>query len=208
MAIQGNYRNQIWKTNRRTTAGLPQQQAHHGWLRVPAALAILLVGACVATQVAQAETFNVIYTFTGQNDGANPYAGVSIDTQGNLYGTTAYGGSYGHGAVFELRRSGSSWNIMPLYSFAGGTDGAQPRARVVIGPDGGLYGTTFNGGGTGCGGKGCGTVFSMHAPTWKETVLYRFTGGTDGGLPLGDLVFDKAGNIYGATQQGGVPHSC
>ena len=207
MIIPGHHRNQT-ETNVRRTAGLPPQPAQHRWLGTLAALAIVLVLTCVATQVAQAETFNVIYTFTGQKDGANPFAGVTIDTIGNLYGTTAYGGSTGNGAVFELRRSGSTWIMMPLYSFAGGNDGAQPRARVIIGPDGALYGTTFTGGGTGCGGKGCGTVFSMRAPTWKENVLYRFTGGTDGGNPLGDLVFDKAGNIYGTTQEGGVPHSC
>ena len=156
----------------------------------------MLVLTCVAKQVAQAETFNVLYTFTGQqNDGANPYAGLTMDAGGSLYGTTFAGGSYGQGTVFELRHSGSNWIMMTLYSFQGGNDGAQPRARVIFGPDGALYGTTFNGGGTGCGGKGCGTVFSLRAPIWKESVLYRFTGGTDGGLPLGDLVFDTQGSI-------------
>lgn len=208
MANQGHHRNHISEINGRTTAGLLPRPAQRCWLGTLAALAIVLVLTCVATQAAQAETFNVIYTFTGQNDGANPYAGVTIDAMGNLYGTTTVGGSAGHGAVFELMRSGSSWIITPLYSFAGGNDGAQPRARVVMGPDGALYGTTFVGGGAGCGGQGCGTVFRMRAPTWKETVLYRFTGGTDGGLPLGDLVVDKGGNIYGTTQVGGVPHSC
>jgi len=207
LAIQG-HRNQISETNGRTTAGLRLQRAQPGWWGILAALAFMLVLTCVATQVAQAETFNVLYTFTGEKDGANPYAGLTADAGGNLYGTTIAGGSYGQGTVFELRHSGSNWIMMTLYSFAGGNDGAQPRARVIIGPDGGLYGTTFNGGGTGCGGQGCGTVFTLRAPIWKETVLYRFTGGTDGGLPLGDLMFDKHASIYGTTQQGGVPHSC
>jgi len=181
------------------------------------ALALVFALTLVATKPAQAQMFNIIYTFTGQNDGANPYAGVTMDRRGNLYGTTLAGGSAGYGAVFELKRSGSDWIVSPLYSFTGGNDGAQPRARVIIGPDGALYGTTFGGGGAGCAGFGCGTVFNLRPPAfscetamcpWKETVLYRFTGGTDGGQPLGDLVFDQAGNIYGTTQEGGLPHSC
>jgi uncharacterized repeat protein (TIGR03803 family) len=177
------------------------------------ALAITLVLTVVTAEPGQAATFNVIHAFTGQSDGANPYAGLSMDGAGNLYSTTSAGGA-GFGTVFELKRSGSSWIANPLYSFTGGDDGAQPRARVVIGPDGSLYGTTFNGGGAGCAGRGCGTVFNLRPNckgpfcTWTETVLYRFTGGTDGGQPLGDLVLDQAGNIYGTTQQGGLPRSC
>jgi len=105
--------------------------------------------------------------------------------------------------------------MSPLYDFQGGNDGANPNARVIFGPDGALYGTTQQGGGAaGCSGfDGCGTVFSLRPPpaackaalcAWKETVLYRFTGGSDGGLPSGDLIFDKAGNLYGATVWGGV----
>ena len=181
------------------------------------ALAIAFLIPLAATQAAQAENFNVIYTFSGEKDGANPYAGVTLDRAGNLYGTTYAGGAAGLGTVFKLKRSGSGWIVNPLYSFTGNNDGAQPRARVIIGPDGALYGTTLNGGGAGCAGFGCGTVFSLRPPAfackaamcpWTETVLYRFTGGTDGGLPLGDLVFDRAGNIYGTTEEGGVPHSC
>ena len=205
MAKLEHHRIRSLRTNGRTTAGLPPWPAQRGWGGTLAALAIGLVLTCVATQAVQAQTFNVLYTFTGQGDGANPYAGLTMDAAGNLYGTTYAGGSYGQGTVFELMQSGSSYVIATLYSFQGGSDGAQPRARVVFGPDGALYGTTFTGGGTGCGGHGCGTLFTMRAPNWKEIVLYRFTGGTDGGLPLGDLAFDKLGNIFGTTQQGGVP---
>jgi uncharacterized repeat protein (TIGR03803 family) len=138
-----------------------------------------------------------------------------MDTAGNFYGTTEKGGTdgpNGYGTVFKLRRTDSAWTLTPLYSFAGGDDGASPGARVIIGPDGTLYGTTSYGGGSGCGGNGCGTVFSLrpsiNAPpnvlaSWTETVLYRFTGGSDGSLPVGDLVFDAAGNIYGTTADGG-----
>ncbi len=161
--------------------------------------------------MAQAATFNVIYTFTGQSDGATPYAGLTMDRLGNLYGTTSAGGA-GYGTVFQLKRSGSSWIQSTIYTFTGGNDGAGPRARVVLGPDGALYGTTLSGGGGGCGTQGCGTAFRLACNTaicyWKETILHRFTGGTDGGQPLGDLVFDRSGNIYGTTQQGGLAQSC
>jgi len=133
-----------------------------------------------------------------------------MDRLGNLYGTTSAGGS-GYGTVFELKRSGSGWTLTTIYTFTGGSDGADPLARVVIGPDGALYGTTFGGGG-GCGNNGCGTVFRLGCNTaicyWKETVLHRFTGGIDGAQPLGDLVFDRAGNIYGTTKTGGLTNQC
>jgi uncharacterized repeat protein (TIGR03803 family) len=116
-----------------------------------------------------------------------------------------------------LKRSGSGWIFTPLYAFTGGSDGIAP-AGVIFGPDGSLYGTTLQGGEGDCqylGGPytGCGTVFNLKPPAtacktapcdWTETVLYRFTGGVDGGVPsYGDLVFDQAGNIYGTTITGG-----
>ena len=160
---------------------------------------------------------NIIHNFTGGQDGGNPYTGLTMDKAGNLYGTTYYGG-HDFGTVFRLKRSGSNWTLNPLYSFFGQTygDGGLPDARVIVGPDGSLYGTTEVGGGTDCfGGVGCGTVFNLRPkPTacltgpnscpWTETVLYRFSGGPDGGSPDGDLLFDQAGNIYGTTQYGGA----
>ena len=104
--------------------------------------------------------------------------------------------------------------MTPIYSFTGGDDGANPDAKVIFGPDGGLYGTTINGGGGGCGGGGCGTVFKLTVPatacksavcTWAETVIYRFMGGSDGSGPaFSDLIFDQAGVLYGTTRFGGV----
>jgi uncharacterized repeat protein (TIGR03803 family) len=144
-----------------------------------------------------------------------------MDAAGNLYGTTSSGGSTGGncgalggcGLVFKLAYKGSGWVLTPLHNFQGGNDGATPYARVIVGPDGILYGTTRQGGGSGCGGNGCGTVFSLRPPAtvcesvlcyWTETVIYRFTGGSDGAAPgNGDLVFDAAGNIYGTTISGG-----
>jgi hypothetical protein len=103
--------------------------------------------------------------------------------------------------------------VRSLYTF-NGNDGAIPDARVIFGPDGSLYGATCAGGGTGCGGHGCGTVSKLQPPAaacksflcpWLETVLYRFSGGADGAGPdLGDLVFDSAGDIYGTTLEGGL----
>jgi uncharacterized repeat protein (TIGR03803 family) len=172
---------------------------------------IAFVLTVVATQAAQSLTSNVIYNFTGGRDGTSPYAGLSIDRTGVLYGTTISGG-LGYGTVFELAKSGSNWVFTTLYTFTGGNDGASSRSRVIIGADGALYGTTFAGGGSGCGGRGCGTVFRLRKGCpicgWGETVLYRFTGGTDGGQPSSEVVFDSSGNLYGTTVEGGKPHGC
>jgi uncharacterized repeat protein (TIGR03803 family) len=89
-----------------------------------------------------------------------------------------------------------------LYSFKGGHDGAFPAGRLYLDDSGNLYGTTANGGGTGCGGGGCGTVFKL-APDGTETVLHSFLGGTDGAYPVGDLIADTQGNLYGSA--GGGP---
>jgi uncharacterized repeat protein (TIGR03803 family) len=158
---------------------------------------------------ASAQNFNVIHNFTGGNDGSVPMAGLSMDHGGNLYGTASSGG-VGFGTVFRLSNRGGSWFLTPLYSFAGGMDGGKPLARVTIGADGTLYGTTYQGRATVCTrNAGCGTVFnlkptgiSVFAP-WIETVLYRFQGIPDGANPSGDVIFDQAGNLYGTTQLGG-----
>ena len=175
-----------------------------------AALVNMFVLSMIAAQAAPAQTYNVLHTFRGP-DGAVPFAGVTMDGTGNLYGTTTAGGN-GYGTVFKLAHEGSAWILTKLYAFTGGRDGSTPYARVIFGPDGTLYGTTIAGGGGTCDG-GCGTVFNLRpspvvcksvACPWIETVLYRFTGGSDGGVPLfGDLVFDHAGNLYGTTSAGG-----
>ena len=135
-----------------------------------------------------------------------------MDRAGNLYGTSNGSGS-GYGAVYKVSKgSGGGFVTLPLHDFVGGNDGALPAARVVFGPDGELYGTTSEGGGSGCNGLGCGTVFKLSPPPtacksalclWTETVLYRFTGSGDGAVPeYGDLIFDSAGSIYGTTGSG------
>ena len=183
-----------------------------------ASLFVLLLTAITA----RAQTYTILHNFTGQGDGANPLAGLTMDRAGNFYGTASYGGYSGGGCdggcgvVFKLSRSGSGWTMTPVYTFQGGNDGALPNARVVFGPDGSLYGTTYAGGGTGCaayGIIGCGTVFRLRPParacqsflcTWTETVLHRFNGSDGSGPDLGDLVFDQAGNLYGTTLTGGL----
>lgn len=167
----------------------------------------------------QAQTYTVLHAFTGP-EGISPVGTLTMDDAGNLYGTTSLGGGSGCGGagcgtVLKLSRKNGSWILSRLYSFQGGTDGASPYAGVVFGPDGSLYGTTASGGGGSCQendfetGPGCGTVFNLkpqprNCPTpecpWIETVLHRFTGGSDGGHPmLGKLIFDTAGNMYGTT---------
>lgn len=173
---------------------------------------------------ARAQTLTVLHAFTGGGDGSQPYAGLTMDSGGNLYGTASYGGytggscGSGCGVVFKLTRHGSNWLLDPLYAFRGGNDGATPTAKVALGPDGALYGSTSIGGGTGCGGSGCGTIFRLQPSAtscssfpcpWHETVLYRFTGGSDGASPnIGGLIFDANGNIYGATAGGGRINRC
>ena len=167
----------------------------------------------------QAQTFTVLYNFTGNgSNGAPyfPYNGLTMTAEGTFYGATLRGGTYEAGTVFQLKRAGSGWLLNVLYNFQGGSDGASPVAGVIVGPGGVLYGTTEAGGNPSCGiGGGCGTVYSLrplpHAVVnaetpWTETVLYRFRGGADGAIPkYGSLVYDSAGNFYGTTQYGGVP---
>jgi uncharacterized repeat protein (TIGR03803 family) len=138
------------------------------------------------------------------------------DVQQNLFGVTSYGGNgsctyyprlrSGCGTVFELTRSNDGgWSETLLYEFQGGGDGAFPGAGLVFDQAGNLYGTTSGGGlSQAC----CGTVFELSPPaqlggSWSETILYRFTAYTDGAEPLGRLIFDQAGNLYGTAAAGG-----
>ena len=180
-------------------------------LAVSLALAIIL--SVLMSREIQAQNFTVIHSFTGGNDGANPIAGLTADGAGNLYGTAADGGALGTGTVFRLDYSYHNWLFYLLYTFHGLDDlrdGSFPYARVVIGPDGFLYGTTHSGGdGQGCEEwHGCGTVFLLKPgktiSSWDESILHRF-GIADGSNPdYGDVVFDHTGNLYGTTRNGGA----
>ena len=157
-------------------------------------------------------TEHVLYGFMGGTDGMIGAGGLIFDAAGNLYGTTYYGGSSscgGCGVVFELTPNpDGTWTEQVLYPFTGGpTDGANPRVGMILDAAGNLYGTTQFGGLGGTGGTGgSGTVFElMPNPdgTWTEQVLYRFTGGIDGGSPAGGVILDAAGNLYGTAGGGG-----
>jgi len=151
--------------------------------------------------------FSVVYTFQAGSDGAWPQ-GLVIDAAGNLYGVTYYGGDLncplfpggGCGVVFKISSTGA---FSVLYAFQGGTDGAVPEGFLTL-HGSSVYGATQEGGlTTDCGGFGCGVVFAVPTSTGAEKALYAFTGGTDGGGPMSQFVFDGPGNLYGTTYSGG-----
>jgi len=160
----------------------------------------------------------VLYTFPWPNYayGAFPYVGVIGDSAGNLYGTTADGGEFDYGTVYELD---STSKETVLYSFEGESDGKFPSlgASLIRDPEGNLYGTTQLGGNeqvNDCDGdEGCGVVFKVSPNsdgTWTDTTLYEFcsqSNCTDGWYPAGGLVRDAAGNLYGTTYRGGFSQS-
>ncbi len=151
---------------------------------------------------------SALYTFTGGIDGGSPYAGLVLDSSGNLYGTTARAGIYDAGEVFKLEPSPrGAWNITVLYNFTGQNDGGLPYSGVIFDKSGNLYGTTYTGGY-----YQAGTVFVLQ-PTvngqWKEAVLHHFTGGADGGNPYSGVIRDSQRNLYGTTFSGGnVDYNC
>jgi uncharacterized repeat protein (TIGR03803 family) len=142
-----------------------------------------------------------------KGDGRLPFGALVFDKKGNLYGTTRSGGGYRSGTVFELSMSGGKWHERLVYSFKGGSDGKEPSDAVIFDASGNLYSTTDFGGDTSCNlGNGCGTVFKLIPDSngsWKKTILYVFTGGSDGSAPGGGLVMDATGNLYGTTVFGG-----
>ena len=142
----------------------------------------------------------VLYSFTGGADGNAPVAGVIGDSAGNLYGTTEDGGTAGAGAVYKLDTARQE---TVLYSFTRGADGGFPQAGVIRDSAGNLYGTTFGGGMGKCLPLGCGVVFKLDTAS-RQTVLYSFTGGADGGTPTAGVIRDSAGNLYGTTYSGGT----
>jgi hypothetical protein len=165
-------------------------------------------------------TETVLYTFKGGVDGGIPYGSLVFDSSGNLYGTTIEGGDPrycsdyqvpGCGVAFELKRTRKGkWKEQILHSFTG-SDGALPHSGLVFDASGNLYGTTFEGGNTGCVFGSCGVVYEL-SPTsggkWSETVLHRFKGGSDGEASYATLILDAGGNLYGTTNLGGDSRYC
>jgi uncharacterized repeat protein (TIGR03803 family) len=171
----------------------------------------------------QLPTETVIHDFCslppGCADVAFPFAGLIIDADGNLYGTTESGGANNSGTVFELvpKKAATAYTETVLYSFCsqpGCTDGNQSDAGLVMDATGNLFGTTLLGGNPAVnGGAGFGTVFELVAhkkgsvTTYTEQVLYRFCSQancSDGAMPEAGLVIDADGNLYGTTKIGGI----
>lgn len=162
-----------------------------------------------ATQGA-AWTESLLYTFGSvTNDGLQPGPGLVLRA-GALYGTTQVGGPTQDGTVFELVQSNGTWSENMLYNFPGGSGGSAPAGGLIFDSAGNLYGTVRAGGNpnSGCP-EGCGLVFELLPPAtsgnpWQESTLYTFRGGLDGGAPVGGVVRDTVGNVYGTAAVGGV----
>lgn len=158
-------------------------------------------------QITPAGVHTVLYDFTGGADGGEPYKGVTLDAQGNLYGTAVTGGGGscegGCGVIFELLTSNGGWTFHAIHTFTGGFDGFGPGSPVAFDSSGNLYGTTPTGGG-----RGVGVVYRMSPNAngdWTFRVIHTFTGVADGsGGSASSLLIDKDGNLYGTCTVGGV----
>ena len=164
-----------------------------------------------------------LYNFNGASHVLQPNGGLIADSSGTLYGTAAQGDAPCPmppfntnlcGGIFSLSppsTPGGAWTERRLYSFSNvGTDGYFPNGPLLLGKNGVLYGTTQGGGGItaqDCP-QGCGVVYSLTPPAssggaWTEQILYRFTGKLDGTVPLGPLIADKSGRLFGTCSGGG-----
>jgi len=157
--------------------------------------------------------FNPLYSFIAGSDGANPLARVVFGSNGALYGTTDQGGSscfgLGCGTVFKLQPPSTAcktalcpWTETVLYRFIGGSDGAAPGlGDLTFDQAGNIYGTTVFGGSS----NNIGTVYELTPSNggWAESVLYSFTGGSDGGNPYSGVTFYRGASLYGTTYFGG-----
>jgi uncharacterized repeat protein (TIGR03803 family) len=144
---------------------------------------------------------SVLYNFAGgTGDGGGPFSAVIV-SGGVLYGTTFYGGSNLDGTVFSLTPP-SPWTEAILYNFgASASDGQNPHSALLDAGSGVYYGTTYNGGS-----DSSGTVYELKdsSGTWTETVIYTFTGGSDGSNPHPAVIMDSSGALYGTTVFGGA----
>ena len=143
---------------------------------------------------------SIVYNFQNQNDGGVPYAGLIADGQGNFYGAATEGGNQGGGSIFELTPAGSGWNFTAIDSLAGwGISGT--FRNLMLSSSGTLYATTH------CDGQdSAGTVYQLvpsGGGNWTYSLLYSFTGGTDGLYSYSNLV-TFANRLYGTTNQGGA----
>jgi uncharacterized repeat protein (TIGR03803 family) len=157
-------------------------------------------------------TESVLYSFLSNGaDGTVPQAGVTLDSLGNIYGTTSNGGAHNYGTVFELSPApGGGWTELVLHSFDPfANEGGYPYGGLALDSSLSLYGTTFTGGSAGfnCSGQTCGTVFQLSKNSkgeWALTTLHSFGVGSDGQRPESVTpIIDSLGNLYGTTSAGG-----
>jgi uncharacterized repeat protein (TIGR03803 family) len=164
-------------------------------------------------------TAGFLHNFSGRQDGAVPNGGLVLDAAGHVYGTAQAGGNlticnrFGCGVVFRLsRKAGGGWTETVIHTFSRGTDGGVPLAGLIMDSSGNLYGTTSVGGDPSvCGGQGgCGVVFKLSPGStgYTETVMYTFSGSTDGEFPGSPLFRDSSGNLFGTTFDGGTLSDC
>ena len=154
-------------------------------------------------------TETVLHSFTSTTDGGQPYGGVTLDSEGNIYGTAVVGGSGGTcvedgcGVVWKLTNSGGTFSHSVIYDFTGGDDGYGPGGPVVFDDLGNLYGMTAVGGAF-----GLGVVYQLSpgaGDSWTLNVVHAFTGGEDGGAgSAGRLLIDADGTIFGVATIGGT----
>jgi uncharacterized repeat protein (TIGR03803 family) len=188
------------------TVKTPSSLAGHDQVQVTASLSGASASATFPLTVTGEQ---VIYSFQGGSDGANPEAALVLGSNGDLYGTTELGGASSKGTVFQLSppaSPGSSWTEQVIYSFKGGSDGADPKASLVLGSNGDLYGTTYGLNGT----SDYGTIFQLSPPTssggsWAEQVLHNFGSTGDGANPRAPLILGSNRELYGTTAYGGTP---
>jgi uncharacterized repeat protein (TIGR03803 family) len=148
----------------------------------------------------------VLYSFTGGADGGEPYKGVTIDREGNLYGTAVTGGSGscegGCGVAYKLTKSGGTWTQTIIHAFSGGNDGSGPGARLTVDQSGNVYGMAPTGGA-----YGLGTIYKINQTpngAWIFKVIHPFTGGADGGSGSAGRMVLRNGRLYGAATTGGT----
>jgi uncharacterized repeat protein (TIGR03803 family) len=160
-------------------------------------------GAGVLYQLDEDCNKTVLYSFslfTAHGFGY-PVGGVIRDSAGNFYGGTAAGQTdvgYGYGVVYKVDTAG---HATVLHNFTDGADGGYLYGSMLLDAAGNLYGTTYLGGAS-----GAGVVFKIDT-SGDESVLYSFTGGTDGGYPVAGVIRDAAGNLYGTTYAGGASNA-
>lgn len=155
---------------------------------VTAGMTLFCSAACGGTET-------VLYSFQGGADGANPVGNLIADNAGNLYGATTGGDSVAGGVVFQFSAAGIE---SVIYAFESTAVGENPNCGLLRLNNGDIFGTTFYGGAS----EHYGTVFKLTG-SGKETVLHSFVNGSDGAFPHDGLVRDKAGNLYGTTEEGG-----